>query len=55
MVAYTADYYAMAPVWGVLEFDAEDEAQFLYQAELDVRDLHDGATNIDIRNIKLVD
>ncbi len=54
MTKFTADYLAMAPIWGVVEIeeDFDDKAQFIFEAENYVRDQFDGATDIDIRNIR---
>lgn len=54
MPKFEADYYAMVPEWGVVSLEAVGEEDFAYEADLKVRDLHEGATNIDIRNIKEV-
>jgi hypothetical protein len=54
MVAYTADYYCMSPEWGVIELEADDVQDFTYAAELEVASIHEGAKDIEIRDIKEV-
>lgn len=54
MVAFTGDYYCMTPAWGVIEIEAEDKDDFIYSAELDVANMHEGARDIEIRNVKEV-
>jgi len=51
MTLYTADFVAMVPVWGVVSLEAESEKDFEYAATQHVRDLHEGAIDINIKDI----
>lgn len=55
MPLMTGDFYALAPIWGTFEADVDDEAQFEFEALNYVKDTHEGATQIDIRNVKTVE
>lgn len=55
MPVYIGDFSAIAPIWGDASFEAEDKEQFEYEMLQYVRDLHEGATDINIENIREVE
>lgn len=51
MPLFKGNYYAMAPIWGEKEFEADDKDQFEFLLKQEVHDLYPEVEDVEIRDV----